>query len=441
MEKFMNLIEQKLMPVAAKIGQNRYLNSIKDGFVYTMPFLIIGSFILLIVNLPFTDPNTVLYMEWYAKLMASYKAALVQPFYVSMGVMSLFVAYGIGMSLANHYKLNGVTGGFLSLYAFMLTSAKLDWLPIGQAEGATNLFLIPQGGWMPVMDARYLDAKGLFTAIIGGIIAIEIFRILVQKKFVIKLPDSVPPAIAKSFELLIPIVVVTILFHAFSIFVQSKLSLMIPELIMKGFAPLLHMSDSLPSVLLIIMVTHILWFAGLHGTNIVIAIVNAISLSNLATNQAALQAGQTLPKIFAGGFLDAYVYIGGAGATLGLAMAMVRSKNEHIKSIGKLSIIPSIFNINEPIMFGSPIVMNPLLLIPFIGIPMLNATIAWIATKYGIVEKVVSLVPWTTPGPIGALLSTNFSFTAFLLSFALVFLSFIIYTPFLRVYEKSLGEE
>ncbi|MCJ8343798.1 MAG: PTS transporter subunit EIIC, partial [Cetobacterium sp.] len=154
MEKFMNLIEQKLMPVAAKIGQNRYLNSIKDGFVYTMPFLIIGSFILLIVNLPFTDPNTVLYMEWYTNLMASYKAALVQPFYVSMGVMSLFVAYGIGMSLANHYKLNGVTGGFLSLYAFMLTSAKLDWLPVGQAEGAAKLFLIPQGGWMPVMDAR-----------------------------------------------------------------------------------------------------------------------------------------------------------------------------------------------------------------------------------------------------------------------------------------------
>lgn len=376
MSNFMNLIEEKLMPVAAKVGQNRYLNAIKDGFVYTMPFLIIGSFILLMVNLPFTDPNNVLYMEWYANLMGAFKGDLVQPFYVSMGIMSLFVSYGIGMSLSNSYGLNGTTGGFLSMYAFLLVSAKLDWLPVGQAEGAGALFLIPDGGWMPIMDARYLDAKGLFTAILGAIIAIEIFRLLVQKKFVIKLPDSVPPAIAKSFELLIPIVFVTIVFHAFNIFAMKSLNIMVPEIILKAFAPLLNMSDSLISVIFIIIITHLLWFAGLHGTNIVIAIINSITLSNLAANQAALQAGETLPKIFAGGFLDAYVYIGGAGATLGLALAMSVSKNAHIKSIGKLSVIPAVFNINEPIMFGAPIVMNPLLFIPFVGIPVLNACIA-----------------------------------------------------------------
>ena len=145
MSNFMNLIEEKLMPVAAKVGQNRYLNAIKDGFVYTMPFLIIGSFILLMVNLPFTDPNNVLYMEWYANLMGAFKGDLVQPFYVSMGIMSLFVSYGIGMSLSNSYGLNGTTGGFLSMYAFLLVSAKLDWLPVGQAEGAGALFLIPDG--------------------------------------------------------------------------------------------------------------------------------------------------------------------------------------------------------------------------------------------------------------------------------------------------------
>ncbi|MGL5099622.1 MAG: PTS transporter subunit EIIC, partial [Fusobacteriaceae bacterium] len=288
MSTFMNVIEEKLMPIAGKVGQNRYLNAIKDGFVYTMPFLIIGSFILLMVNLPFTDTNNVLYMEWYAKLMGAYKGDLVQPFYVSMGIMSLFVSYGIGMSLSTSYGLNGSTGGFLSMYAFLLTSAKLDWLPVGQAEGATSLFLIPQGGWMPVMDARYLDAKGLFTAIIGGIIAIEIFRLLVQKKFVIKLPDSVPPAIAKSFELLIPIVIVTIVFHAVNVFAIKNFNIMLPEIILKAFAPLLNMSDSLISVIFIIIITHLLWFAGLHGTNIVVAIINSITLSNLAVNQAAL---------------------------------------------------------------------------------------------------------------------------------------------------------
>ncbi|MGL6119228.1 MAG: PTS cellobiose transporter subunit IIC [Fusobacteriaceae bacterium] len=441
MSKFMNIVEEKLMPIAGKVGQNRYLNAIKDGFVYTMPFLIIGSFILLVVNLPFTDVNNVLYMEWYDKLMKAYKMDLVQPFYVSMGIMSIFVSYGIGMSLSTHYKLNGTTGGFLSMYVFLLTSARLDWLPVGQAEGATSLFLIPDGGWMPIMDARYLDAKGLFTAILGAIIAIEIFRLLVQKKFVIKLPDSVPPAIAKSFEILIPIVIVTILFHTVNIMSIRIFNTMLPETILKVFAPLLSLSDSLISVLFIIIITHLLWFAGLHGTNIVIAIINSITLSNLATNQAALQAGADIPKIFAGGFLDAYVYIGGAGATLGLALAMMVSKNAHIKSIGKISVIPAVFNINEPIMFGAPIVMNPLLFIPFVGIPVLNASIAWFATKFNLVGKIVSLVPWTTPGPIGALLGTNFSVSAFLLSCGLIALSFFLYIPFLRVYEKSLHED
>lgn len=441
MKKMMDVIERKVMPVAEKVAGNKYLNAIKDGFVYAMPFLIIGSFILLIVNLPFRDSNTFLYVKWYDTLMANYKGDLVQPFYVSMGILSLFVSYGIGSSLSNSYGLNAITGGFLSMYTFLLTSAKLDWLPVGEATGSEALFFIQKGGWMPVMDARYLDAKGLFTAIFVSIISIEIFRFLVKKKFVITLPDSVPPAIVKSFELLIPVVVTTIVFQGLSIFIQKSMFIMIPELIMMTLAPLLKMSDSLPSLIIILLITHLLWFAGLHGANIVVAIVNSITLSNLAMNQAALQAGQALPKIFAGGFLDSYIYIGGVGTTLGLAIAMVRSKNKHINSVGKLSLIPGIFNINEPILFGAPVVMNPILGIPFLLVPILNATIAWYATKLGLIERIVTLVPWTTPGPLAALLATNFDIFAMLLSFGLIFLSYLIYTPFLKIYEKSLGEE
>lgn len=441
MKKMMDVIERKVMPVAEKVAGNKYLNVIKDGFVYAMPFLIIGSFILLIVNLPFRDSNTFLYVKWYDTLMANYKGDLVQPFYVSMGILSLFVSYGIGSSLSNSYGLNAITGGFLSMYTFLLTSAKLDWLPVGEATGSEALFFIQKGGWMPVMDARYLDAKGLFTAIFVSIISIEIFRFLVKKKFVITLPDSVPPAIVKSFELLIPVVVTTIVFQGLSIFIQKSMFIMIPELIMMTLAPLLKMSDSLPSLIIILLITHLLWFAGLHGANIVVAIVNSITLSNLAMNQAALQAGQALPKIFAGGFLDSYIYIGGVGTTLGLAIAMVRSKNKHINSVGKLSLIPGIFNINEPILFGAPVVMNPILGIPFLLVPILNATIAWYATKLGLIERIVTLVPWTTPGPLAALLATNFDIFAMLLSFGLIFLSYLIYTPFLKIYEKSLGEE
>ncbi|MGL5232902.1 MAG: PTS transporter subunit EIIC, partial [Fusobacteriaceae bacterium] len=172
--------------------------------------------------------------------------------------------------------------------------------------------------------------------------------------------------------------------------------------------------------------------------NVVVAVINPIILSNLATNQAALQAGQELPKIFAGGFLDAFVYLGGAGATLGLAIALSRSKLDHLRSIGKFSIIPGMFNINEPIIFGAPIVMNPILFIPFIGVPMINTVIAWTVVKMGLVPKIVSLVPWTTPGPIAALLATNFSVVAFFLSCFLIALSYVLYLPFVKVYERSL---
>ena len=229
MKKFMNFMEKYLMPIATKMASNKQLTALKDGFVYTMPFLIIGSFVLLLVNLPFRDPATPLYMKWYDTLMTSYKANLVQPFYISMGIMSLFVAFGIGYSLSNQYKLNSITGGFLSLFSFLLCAAKLEWAPIGGYKSSdllgNNDYLLQtfhqNSGWMPIMDARYLDAKGLFTAIVCAFISIEIFRFLVNKKMTIKLSDSVPPAIAKSFELLTPIISVILIFHPLSLLVQK----------------------------------------------------------------------------------------------------------------------------------------------------------------------------------------------------------------------------
>ena len=191
---------------------------------------------------------------------------------------------------------------------------------------------------------------------------------------------------------------------------------------------------TLPAVIFILLIVHLLWFCAIHGVNVVVAIINPIILSNLSENQIALQAGQALPRIFAGGFLDAFVYLGGSGATIGLAIAMALSKNAHLKSIGRLSVVPGIFNINEPIIFGAPIVMNPILFIPFICVPIINASIAWFFLKTGIVGRIVTLVPWTTPSPIGALLATNFNLMAFLLSAFLVVLSIILYLPFLKVY-------
>ena len=438
MNKFMSFMEKYLVPIAGKLAGNKHLNAIKDGFVFTIPFLIVGSFVLLLVNLPLTDPNNFMYVKWYTDLMASMKADLVQPFYVSMGILSLLFSFGLGYSLAGSYKLNQITSGFVSLYAFLILSAKVDWAPITEIGG--KVFLLPEGSWMPLMDARYLDAKGLFVAIIGGIVAIEILRFLIEKKLTIKMPEAVPPAIAKSFEILIPVAVITVLFQAVSVIVQKTSGIMVPELVQKVLSPLLNASNTLPSVILVILITHLLWFFGLHGGMIMTPIVNAIALSNLTLNQEALKASEAIPTVFAGGFLDSFAYVGGVGCTLGLAIAMVRSRNEYIKSIGKLSLIPGIFNINEPMMFGLPLVMNPILLMPFLLAPIINVTIAWFATSFGLIGKIVALVPWTTPGPLAAFLATNFSVVAIFFSCLSIVISYLIYTPFLKIYVKTLND-
>ena len=439
-EKIISYIENKIAPIAAKLSNNRYLTSIKDAFDYITPFLIVGSFILLIFNLPLKNENSFLYMAWYDNFTAEFSGHFIQIFNVSMGLLSLFVAYGIGYSLASSYSLSGVTGGFLSLFAFLLISVQTNTLSI--FGDFANIFLAEAGSNINVLDARFLDAKGIFSAIIGGIISIEIYRFLVSKKMTIKLPDSlpdsVPPAIAKSFEIIIPIAVVGILFQTINIIIQKNIKILTSDLIDNITSHLLSRSDSLVLVIILLLIIHILWFVGIHGANVINAIISIVTLSNLALNQAALQAGEALPKVVAGEFFNVYVYIGGAGATLGLSIAMALSKNEHLKSIGRISIIPGLFNINEPIMFGTPIIMNPILFIPFICVPIINAVIAYTVLKIGIVGKIVALVIWTTPGPLGALIASNFNIFAMILSLCLVFLSYLIYTPFINAYAKTL---
>lgn len=438
-EKITSFLEKKFLPVAGKIASNIYLNAIKDGFIFATPFLIVGSFALLIFNLPFTDKNNFLYMKAYVDFVAKFQGNYIQIFNVSMAIMSVFVSFGIGYSMSGYYNMDKLTGGALSLYSFLLVSAKSISVTISGV--ALTLLYIPEGASIPVLDARYLDAKGLFVAIIFSLLSIEIFKFLVSKKLTIKLPDSVPPAIIKSFEILVPIAVVSVLYQTINVIVQENLLVMLPDLIMKTIQPILNLSDGLASIIIIIIITQILWFAGIHGANILNTVVIPITLTNLAINQAALSAGENIPKVFTGGFLYCFVYLGGSGATLALCIAMLMVKNAHLKSIGKLAIVPGMFNINEPVLFGVPIVMNPIFVIPFILTPIVNAIITYMFMEFGIVAKVVALVPWTTPPVLGGFLASNLSVTAAVLVIALVVLDYFIYKPFLNMYIKELEKK
>ncbi|MCW7554466.1 PTS transporter subunit EIIC [Endozoicomonas gorgoniicola] len=420
-EKLMAGMEKHLLPMADKLGNIKYLAAVRDGMINAMPFLIVGSLLLLLLNIPVTDPESVIYVEWYANLMATHKAKWLQPFYASLGMASIFISFGIGSNLAKLYKLPTTPGGFLAMFAFFIVAAPVD-------------------GWPPMVQARFLDTNGMFTAIVFSIFAVEVYRFMTSKGMTIRLPEQVPPAIARSFEALTPVIALMLILQPMNLFVASlgEGGMLIPELVTKLFAPMVSAIDTLPGLLMLVFGFHILWFFGMHGTNILGGIAAPVALANFQANNAAFVAGVAAPTIYAGSFLDMFVMIGGIGSTLGLAIAMSLSKNAHLKSIGRISIAPGIFQINEPVMFGTPIVMNPILGIPFLVVPLVSTVIAYFAAYHNLVGRVVTLVPWTTPAPVSALLATNFSLTALILSLFLLAFSTLAYMPFLKMYAKTL---
>lgn len=442
MEKFAAFAEKNLVPVASKLAANRYLGAVRDGFTNIMPIVILGAMWLMLVSLPVRDPNLPTYWKAYDELMIAHRGWLLQPYWVSMNLMGLYFAFTIGYNLSKSYNLSAVTGGLLSLFAFLMTSAPITYLAAGDAGDA--IVGLAAGEGSQVIISNYLDAKGLFTGIIIGIVAVEIYRFMVTKKLTIKMPDSVPPAVLKSFEALYPIFAIMLVTLPINhILLGTSTPMILPEKILALFGPLVSASNSLPAILLVVFLIHALWWFGIHGANATLGIVAPILAVNFANNQAILNgtaaAGAT-PAVFANGFMDFFVYMGGSGATLGLVFLMLFSKSQQLKQVAKVSIGPSIFQINEPVLFGTPFVMNPIMGIPFILAPMINATIAYFVLKSGAAGMIAGTAPWTTPAPLAALFSTNFNVTALILSVALTVLSAMIYFPFFKVYDAQLSK-
>ena len=292
-----------------------------------------------------------------------------------------------------------------------------------------------------VKPQRILPTTGIFTAILVAIYCVEMMRFLKAHNIGIRLPDQVPPMIKNSFDLLIPVLVVVLTLYPLSLLIQSQFGMLIPQAIMSIFKPLVSAADSLPAILLAVLIGHLLWFAGIHGAAIVSGMLQMFWLTNLGANQTALAASQPLPHIFMEAFWTFFIVIGGSGATMGLVFCYLRSRSAHLRSIGRLSVVPSIFNINEPVIFGTPIVMNPVFFIPFLLAPMVNAVLAWAAMKFDLIGRVISVVPWTAPAPVGAAWALGWDFRAAILVLVLACVSAIIYFPFFKVYEKQLLQQ
>ncbi len=410
-------MQDKLVPIAYKLDQNRYISAIKAGFFGAMSILILGSLFLLVANLP---------IPGYPELMASilgenWTTYFMVPYQMTMDIMTPFVMVGMAKSLAVSYKVDDVAAIIMSLVGFLILTPTII-----NADGASG---IPTGS---------LSASGLFLGMMTAVLATEILNFVVKKGWVIKMPDSVPSNVARSFASLIPGLFIMITFNVirvlFSLTGYGTAQAFIFELLQR---PLLALGATLPAMLIILLFEAILWSFGIHGSNIVGGVMNPIWLSLTAENAEAFAAGDMLPNIINAQFYGNFVKLGGAGGTIGLALAaLFFAKSTQFKTLGKLALGPAIFNINEPLTFGIPIVLNPVMMIPFIITPLVNATLTFFLMDWGIVALTNGTnIPWTTPPIFSGLLISGWS--GALWQVAQIGISFAIYYPFFKVVDTK----
>ena len=420
MEKVLERFAEKMMPVANAIGSQRHMQAVRNGLISILPLTIVGSFFVILLNIP---------INGYAELIAPYKEALDIPFRFTVGIMSLYSAFTIGSFLGKGYKLDDVTSGFLAMLATILMI-----VPVNIKEGITTTGAAVSGRYIPIAP---LSSQGLFGAIVASLIAVEIYRFVKEKKIEIKMPDGVPPVVASSFAALFPTLIIIIIFwiprHFWGFDLNGIISFVISPL--KIFLT----GNNLIGGVLTQFFICLFWIFGIHGHAVLGPIIRPFWDQAIIQNMELFQAGTSafqLPNIFTEQFFQWYAQMGGTGGTLALVVLFMTSKSQYLKQLGKLSILPGIFNINEPMIFGAPIVMNPLLAVPFMLVPVVNTIIVYIFTALNIIPRMMVKPPFTLPAPLGALVTTNWNWMACVLVFICFFVSLAIYYPFFKMFEK-----
>ncbi|WP_314010882.1 PTS sugar transporter subunit IIC [Pseudostreptobacillus hongkongensis] len=434
MEKFMKWMEEKFVPVAAKISSQRHLVAIRDSFISILPITMVGS-VAVLLNVIFRDLPNNYGFPGFAEFMAPVISINGVVWFASIAILSLVFVISLGYNIAKSYNVNALAGAlvaFASFIAFLPQEASFD-TTINEAT-----VHVTQWGYI---NLDYLGAKGLFPAMIIGIVAVVIYAKLMLKDITIKLPDSVPPAVNKAFVSIIPGVVAIYVAAIISFLVVKLTGSSLNDLIAQYIqAPLLGLSQGAFSVVLLSFLVQLFWFFGLHGHNVLGPILDGIYQPALIANIDHISKGgtvDTLPYIWTRGSFDAYLQLGGSGMTMALIIAILLfSKREDSRAVAKLGTPMGIFNINEPMIFGMPIVLNPLYVIPFLLAPTVGAIVAYVATVLGIVPPVYVAVPWVLPTGLYAFFATGGSVMAALIALLNLFIAFVIWTPFVLIANK-----
>lgn len=433
----MNFVEKYIMPTAAKIGSQRHLLAIRDALIGMIAITMVGSFAVLINNLGGA-------IKGYDKMMETvfglnWKTLGGDIWWGTFAFMTVFAVIGIANKLARSYGDEGFEAMLVALASyFVLVPQTLSAVTVTLKNGETAT-----GGVWGLVNSSYTNSTALFTGIIVAIIATEIFvRLSKVKQLVIKLPDGVPPAVSKAFAKLVPgmltifiISLVGLLFRLYlsdGVYFNDWLSSVLVK-------PLTNAADSLPFAIGIAFFIHFFWVLGLHGPNILGGITTPLftALGNENIDLAAKGVKSWSEyNVMAGPFFDAFVFLGGSGATLGLIISMILVNRKRNKQMIALGGAPGIFQINEPVLFGMPIVLNPMWFIPFIGTPIVLTITSYLSISWGLVHPVTANIPWVTPAILGGWLSTGGHWSGAALAAINLFISILIYIPFVAMQER-----
>lgn len=424
MQKISQFIEEKVAPVATKLSSQKYLKALQSTFLFLIPFFTIGSFALVLISPPMDyttmDPGFLCsFMQGWQAFADFTGPVLEYVFNVTMPLMSLYVAVGISYNLCKEYKMNTMMPILVTMSTFIISAS----MNVDRTLTFTSF-----------------DATGLFTAIFVGIASFELYRVLVEKKIGrINLEGSgVPPALADSIGNLVPVAIVVVLTAFLNNLLLSFAHINLPQVITILMTPLVSAVDNVWGVIILAVIVMVFWWFGIHDS-VITSALDPFFYSNLGANAAAFAAGTAavaLPHVVTAPFWWNFMAIGGSGATLGLAFLALTSKSKQLRTIGKLSFIPSLFNINEPLIFGLPLMYNPIMMIPFIIVMPLNGLITYLAMSSGLVARTFAYASWNMFSPIAALIDTM-DFKAVLLIIFLIVIDILIYLPFFKAFEKE----
>lgn len=391
--------EKHFVPIAAKIGSQKFLVAIRDAFIAIMPITMAGAFSTLL-NVFFRDLPT----EWgwtgFVEAMQPVITVNGNVWWGTLAILSMCFVFALGYQLSKVYRTPPLAGGLIAFASFIAVTPQSIEVTSEAGE------VISAWG---NLNWTLLDARGLFTALFIGFFSTIIYAKLMNRNITIKLPDTVPPAVSKAFAAIIPGIVAIYLSGILAFIVSSLSGLSIGELILKYVQmPFLGLSQGLVAVLIIVLAVQLFWFFGLHGTNVLGPILDGVYLSATAANNSAYMMKESFEYLWTRGSFDAYVWLGGAGCTLALIIAiLIVSKREDSRAVAKLSLPMGAFNINEPVVFGMPIVLNPIYFIPWIIVLIILTLIAYGATAIGLIPPVFNAVPWIMPPVLYAFFATG----------------------------------